>query len=153
MNKTNTSKTMKALRTFLVFSLMLPIGALASGPTTVDLASASIFSILSKAGISTTGSTLVVGDIGVSPITSTAITGFSLNLPTESPFSTSPIVSGKVYASDYTDPTPSKMTTAISDMQTAYTDGFGRINPDTTELGAGDIGGKIFIPLLYHKKQ
>eukprot|EP00964_Phaeocystis_antarctica_P026403 scaffold14879_cov59-Phaeocystis_antarctica.AAC.1 len=33
------------------------------------------------------------------------------------------------------------MTQAISDMEAAYVDAAGRPNPDTVELGAGDIGG------------
>jgi hypothetical protein len=55
-------------------------------------------------------------------------------------FSTSPQVTGNVYASDYISPTPSNMTAAISDMETAFTEAAGRA-PDVTEVGAGDIGG------------
>ena len=41
------------------------------------------------------------------------------------------------------------MTTAISDMQTAYTDAAGRTLPTATELGAGNIGGMTITPGLY----
>jgi len=41
------------------------------------------------------------------------------------------------------------MTTAISDMETAYTDAAGRPTPDFTELGAGDISGLTLVPGLY----
>jgi len=41
------------------------------------------------------------------------------------------------------------MTTAISDMETAYTDAAGRTNPDETELGAGDITSMTLAPGLY----
>ena len=41
------------------------------------------------------------------------------------------------------------MTTAVSDMQTAYTDAAGRTLPDATELGAGNIGGMTLAPGLY----
>ncbi|OGS42941.1 MAG: hypothetical protein A3K76_02245 [Euryarchaeota archaeon RBG_13_57_23] len=41
------------------------------------------------------------------------------------------------------------MTTAISDMETAYTDAAGRTNPDETELGAGDITSMTLEPGLY----
>jgi hypothetical protein len=64
-------------------------------------------------------------------------------------FSTSAYVVGKLYAADYTPPTPDKMTTAVSDMETAYTDAAGRTLPDATELGAGDISGMILVPGLY----
>jgi hypothetical protein len=61
----------------------------------------------------------------------------------------SSLLTGKVYASDYTDPTPSKMTTAVSDMETAYTDAAGRTSPDHTELYAGDVTGQTLTPGLY----
>jgi hypothetical protein len=121
----------------------------AAGPGAINLSSAGSFVILSKTGISTTGTTAIVGDIGVSPIAATAITGFSLNLPALSTYSTSPLVNGKVYAPGYANPTPSVLTTAIGDMQAAYTDGAGRTNPTTTELGAGNIGGLTITPGLY----
>ena len=41
------------------------------------------------------------------------------------------------------------MTTAVSDMETAFTDAAGRTSPDFTELYAGDISGKTLIPGLY----
>jgi len=64
-------------------------------------------------------------------------------------FSTSSLVTGKVYASDYTPPTPTIMTTVVSDMETAYTDAAGRTTPDYTELGTGEIGGLTLAPGLY----
>ena len=41
------------------------------------------------------------------------------------------------------------MTTAVGDMETAYTDAAGRTLPDFTELGAGEIGGLTLVPGLY----
>jgi hypothetical protein len=41
------------------------------------------------------------------------------------------------------------LTAAIGDMQTAYTDAAGRINPDFLNLGAGTIGGLTLTPGLY----
>jgi hypothetical protein len=63
-------------------------------------------------------------------------------------FSTSTQVTGKVYASNYASPTPSNLTTAIGDMQLAFTDAAGRA-PDVTELGAGNIGGETLTPGVY----
>ena len=56
---------------------------------------------------------------------------------------------GKVYAANYAVPSPANMTTAISDMQTAYTNAAGRTQPAFTELGAGNISGKTLVPGLY----
>ena len=41
------------------------------------------------------------------------------------------------------------LTTAVGDMQTAYTDAAGRVNPNFTNLGAGTIGGLTLKPGLY----
>jgi len=46
-------------------------------------------------------------------------------------------------------PTPSVMTTSVSDMETAYTDAAGRTSPDHTELGAGDVTGMTLYAGLY----
>jgi hypothetical protein len=119
------------------------------GPSAVDLKTAGDFAVLTKTGITTTGVTLITGDMGVSPIASTAITGFSLAMDSTNTFSTSPLVVGKVYAASYTAPTPAKMTAAISDMETAYTDAAGRATPDATELYSGNLTGKTITPGLY----
>jgi hypothetical protein len=63
-------------------------------------------------------------------------------------FSTSLQVTGKAFAADYTAPTPANLTTAISDMQLAFTDAAGRA-PSVTELGAGNIGGMTLAPGVY----
>jgi hypothetical protein len=113
--------------------------AIAAGPAPVILGTAGSFAILAKTGISTTGTTAIVGDIGVSPAAATYITGFGLIKDASGTFSTSSLVTGNVYAADYTAPTPTKLTTAIGDMGTAYTNAAGRTLPDATELGAGNI--------------
>jgi len=120
-----------------------------AGRAPIALGTAGNFVALAKTGISTTGTTSIVGDIGVSPAAATFITGFGLILDASGTFSTSSLVTGKVYAADYTPPTPAKMTTAIGDMETAYTDAAGRTLPDFTELYAGDITGKTLVPGLY----
>jgi hypothetical protein len=142
-----------ALGLVLSLSLIPAVPAMAGSPELpVNLGSAGDFVILAKSGISTTGTTSIVGDIGVSPIAATAITGFGLILDASGQFSTSDpssLVTGKVYAADYAVPTPAYMTTAVSDMQAAYTDAAGRTSPTATELGAGNIGGLTLAPGLY----
>ena len=123
--------------------------AAAAGLAPVDLGTAGNFVILAKTGVSTTGTTAVVGDIGVSPVAASYVTGFSLIADSTNTFSTSSVVTGKIYAADYAPPTPAIMTTAIGDMQTAFTDAAGRTTPNYTELGAGDISGLTLVPGLY----
>ena len=103
----------------------------------VDLGTAGDFAILTKTGVTTTGTTEVTGDMGTSPIAGTALTGFTLTMDSTNTFSTSDLVTGEVYAASYTSPTPSKMTTAISDMETAYTDAASRVNPDELDVQVG----------------
>jgi hypothetical protein len=116
----------------------------------VNLRTAGNFVVLAKTGITTTGTTSIVGDIGVSPIDHTAITGFGLILDPSGTFSTSSLTTGKVYAADYGDPTPTSMIKAVSDMETAYTDAAGRTLPDYVELYAGDITGQTLTSGLYN---
>lgn len=132
-----------------VLAAFAVIPAKADGPAVVNLGTAGDFVVLAKTGISTTGTTEITGDIGVSPASASYITGFDLIMDSTGTFSTSSVVTGKIYASDYASPTPSKMTTAVSDMETAYTDAAGRTNPDHTELYAGDVTGETLTPGLY----
>lgn len=114
----------------------------------VDLGSAEEYAIIAKSGISTVPTSAVTGNLGVSPAAATYITGFSLTADATNVFATSPQVTGKVYAADYASPTPSDLTTAVGDMEQAFTDAAGRA-PDVTELGAGDIGGMVLTPGVY----
>jgi uncharacterized protein YjdB len=114
----------------------------------VNLGMAGDFVILSKTGISSVPNSVITGDIGVSPIADTAITGFSLTLDATNQFSLSDQVTGRVYAATYTSPTPSNLTTAVSDMETAYTDAAGRA-VNFTELHSGDLSGKTLVPGVY----
>lgn len=123
--------------------------ALATGPAPVILGTAGNFVILAKTGVSTTGTTAVVGNIGLSPAARSFITGFSDTLDSTNVFATSSLVTGKLYAADMAPPTPSNMTTAIHNMETAYTDAAGRTLPNFTELGAGNISGMTLAPGLY----
>jgi len=114
----------------------------------VDLGTAENYVILAKTGISTVPTSAVTGNLGISPAAASYVTGFSLTADSTNAFATSPQVTGKVYAADYASPTPSDLTTAVSDMELAFTDAASRA-PDVTELGAGDIGGRTLAPGVY----
>ena len=147
-------KRFTAQKAYLVCMSVLSVfvfatGATAAGPSPVNLRTAGEFVILTETGVTTTGTTTVVGKMGVSPIAATAMTGFGLIADSTNTFSTSSLVTDKIYAADYAPPTPTKMTTAISDMETAFTDAAGRTSPNFIELGGGDISGKTLLPGLY----
>ncbi len=109
----------------------------------VDLGLAGEFVVLSKSGITNVYKSTVTGDIGTSPITGAAI-GL-----------TCAEVTGTIYSVDAAGPLPctvnnaTRLTTAVANMQTAYTDAAGRSNPDFVNLGAGNIGGQTLTPGLY----
>lgn len=121
----------------------------AKGLAPVLLGGAGDFVILSKSGISTVPSSAITGDIGVSPAAAASITGFSLIMHATGTYATATQVVGKVYASDYTDPTPSRLGTAVADMITAYNDAAGRTNPDFLNQGSGNLDGLTLSPGLY----
>jgi hypothetical protein len=131
------------------YSWSFTTGVVGTAQLPVPLGTSANFAIVAKSGISSTGTTSIIGDIGVSPIAATAITGFGLIMDPSNQFSKSSLVNGKVYAANYAVPTPANMTTAVSDMQIAYTNAAGRTSPTATELGAGNIAGMTLAPGLY----
>jgi hypothetical protein len=134
-------------RTYMASIALLALAgsafAAAQGPAPVNLRSAGDFVILTKAGITDVPTSAVTGDVGTSPITGAA----DLLTCTE--------VTGLVFSANAAGPepcvikNPTKLTAAILDFQTAYADAAGRPNPDVTELGRGNIGGKTIAPGLY----
>jgi len=156
MNKSTSRPLHNTVRMLLIAMLAVTLtlssgltAQAAGGQATVNLGKASTFVILSKSGITNVPASKITGDMGVSPIAGTAITGFALVADKTNTFSTSTQVTGKIYAANYASPTPANLTTAVSNMQTAYTDAAGRVNPDFLNLGAGNIGGKTLTPGLY----
>jgi len=122
---------------------------MAAGPPAVNLRSAANFTIIAETGVTNVATSAITGNIGLSPTAATAITGSSLVMDPSGTFSTSTQVTGKIYAASYASPTPSMLTTAIGDMQTAYLDASGRTLPDFVNLGSGEIGGLTLQPGLY----
>lgn len=113
----------------------------------VDLGTAGNYVVLAKSAVTNNPTSDFTGDLGLSPAAESYYTGFSQTANTG--YSTSDQVTGKMYAADMTDPTPSNLTTAVSDMNTAYNDAAGRTTPDFVELYTGEIGGKTLSPGLY----
>lgn len=114
----------------------------------VNLGKAGEYAILAKTGISTVPKSTITGDIAVSPIAATAITGFSLTLDSTGQFSKSTQVVasswhlGQAYAASYGKPISQTLTTAVGAMQNAYTDASKRKNSNANRIniGAGILG-------------
>jgi hypothetical protein len=111
--------------------------------TAINLGTAANFVILSKTGITNVYPSVITGNVGSSPITGAAI------------LLSCPEVTGTIFSVNAAGPLPcavpdaSRLTTAVGDMQTAYTDAAGRSNPNFLNLGAGNIGGLTLSPGLY----
>ena len=109
----------------------------------LNLGAAGNFEILSKTGVTDVYKSTVTGDVGSSPITGAAIRLSCAE------------VTGSIYSVDAAGPLPSSiinptwLTSAVGDMQTAYTDAAGRVNPDVLNLGAGTVGSVTLTPGLY----
>jgi hypothetical protein len=109
----------------------------------VQLGAAGTFAVLSKTGVTDVYASAIIGDVAASPIT-----GASVLLSCAE-------VSGSIYSVDAAGPAPCAvinpvfLTSAVHDMELAYDDAAGRVAPDFTELGAGEIGGLTLAPGLY----
>ena len=114
-----------------------------TGLEAVNLGFSGEFVILSQSGITDVYKSTIIGDVGTSPIT-----GAALLLACDE-------VTGTIYTVDPAGPlpcrvtNPARLTLAVADMQAAYTNAAGRINPDFLNLGAGNIGGDTLTPGLY----
>ena len=119
------------------------------GPNAVNLRGAGNYVILAESGVSTVATSIITGDVAVSPAAASYISGFSLIADASNVFSISSQVTGKLFAADMAVPSPSNLTTAVTNMGAAYNDAQGRPTPDASELGGGDISGLTLQPGLY----
>jgi hypothetical protein len=122
----------------------------------INLGTAREFTVLTMSGITNVPTSNIEGDMGVSPIAATGITGFSLFAPlitsaTGEVYSKTAQCQGKVWAADYLGGTAGKMTRAINDMKAAYTEAANAANYIGTRknVGSGSIGGSTLTPGVY----
>jgi hypothetical protein len=126
----------------LIFAILLVALVNVSTEPTVDLGKADDYVILSQTGITTVVPSVITGNIAVSPIAATAMTGFVFTMEGNGHSAKAPQISGKAYAASYGGGTPAKLTTAVSDMQAAYLDAKGRSNSDAARSNLGSsLGG------------
>jgi hypothetical protein len=115
-----------------------------TGQAPVSLGAAGRFAILTKSGITDVPPSAINGDAGASPITGAAIH-----------LTCAEMMTGIIYSVNAAGPLPCRvtaptlLTTAVGDMEAAYTDAAGRTLPNSTNLGGGDIGGLTLAPGLY----
>jgi hypothetical protein len=137
--------TMKVLAAFASAMLLtLAIAGTASAaPTTVSLGGADPFAILAAAGVSDVPTSTINGNVGVSPGPGSSITGL-----------TCAEVTGTIYAVDATGlpcftVDPGLLTTAMSNLGTAYGDAAGRTPDDTSIATDNQLGGRTLVAGVY----
>jgi hypothetical protein len=133
----------------MVIAVLLVASVNAASEPTVELGKAADYVILAKAGITNVPTSIITGDIAVSPITGAAMTGFNFTKDSSGQFATATgQISGNAYAADFDAPTPTKLTTAVSAMEAAYTNAAGRSNTNATRIniGGGLLGGALPAP-------
>ncbi|MGD0319353.1 MAG: ice-binding family protein [Nitrososphaerales archaeon] len=119
-------------------------------PAPVNLGTAGNYVILAETTITTTGTSTITGNIGISPNGASSITGFAMSEDPSNQFWTSAQVTGEIYAADNAVPTPATLTTAVLDMQNAYSDAAGRSCPAAnTGLGGGTLNGQTLATGVY----
>jgi hypothetical protein len=121
----------------------------------VNLGTAVNYAILAKTSVNTVPGSVVTGNIGLSPAARSYLTGWSETAAADASdtYSTSSQVVApfRLYASDYAVPTPANLTTAVHNMETAYTDAAGRTatSAATTNVGAGTLTSLTLAPGVY----
>jgi hypothetical protein len=103
--------------------LGVTVGTAASSSHAVELGTAAPFAVLAATTVTNTGSTVLTGDLGVSP--GTAVTGFPPGL-----------VDGTIHAGD------AVAQQAQADLTVAYNDAAGRVRDSTV---SADLGGQTFL--------
>ncbi len=111
--------------------------------STVGLGTAASFAVLAGTGITNVPTSVITGDVGLSPASGSNYSGL-----------TATEVSGSIYAVDGSGPSgsvnnPALLTTAKNDLTTAYLDAAGR-TPNTTFVAADNqLGGKTLTAGTY----
>src|SRR5664280_607306 len=115
-----------------------------------------IFAEAHDAGITSTGNTLITGDIGTTA-PATTLTNFGLTLDSSGAFSKTGLIPettvvGKVYAFDYAGgDTSVNMTTAAGELLTAYTYAKGQATTSAAflNIGTGTVSAQTLVPGVY----
>jgi len=127
----------------------------AAGPAPVVLGTAANYAVLAKTGVSTNPTSAVTGNVGVSPAAGTYLTVWSETAngaPVTYSTSTQVVAPFQLHAADYTGGTTSAdLTTAVLNMEAAYTDAAGRTATSgaTTNVGGGTLTSLTRVPGVY----
>lgn len=121
-----------------------PVGAVCTaGDACVPLGTAGNYVILAMSGVTNVPISAITGHVG-SASSASNTTGFSETMDASNTFATSAQVTGKLYAFDYAEPTPTELTTATAtDATAAFVSADNKVLSigDYTNVGAGNLTG------------
>lgn len=140
INKINKSLLISIL---IATSTFGAVGVVNAATATVDLGTASSFAVLAGSGITNIPTSVITGNVGLSPTTGALITGL-----------TQAEVTGTIYTVDAAGPggyvqNPGLLTTAKNSLTAAYTDASGRTPATTLSGGDNQLGGQTLVPGVY----
>lgn len=141
MNKFNLRSVVVS---FAVIGLVVAISGQALAATaTVNLGTADSFAVLAGTGITNVPTSVITGNVGLSPAAGGNYSGL-----------TQAQVTGTIYAVDGFGPAgsvnnPGLLTTAKNDLTAAYTDASGRTGATVLTGADNQLGGKILTPGVY----
>jgi hypothetical protein len=128
-----------------------PVSAICTGATTscVALGNAAIFSILTQTGITSIPTSTIIGTIGSSPITASAMDNVSCSEVTGFIYGVDATYTGSGDTTCFKGTAPDKtfVDNAVLDMGTAYTDAAGKAAVPGTCPGGGVFDGGSVLPL------
>lgn len=144
--------------TTATYNVVVNFGAVVMGPAIcsgtlancVNLGTTADYVMFGKSGITNVPTSVITGNMGTAAAAGT-VTGFVKTLDASGAFATDPQVTGKIYAFDYTVPTPSNMTLASNDLVTAYNLAAGKTGGGACPgaVTPGDFSGLTLVPGVY----
>ena len=103
----------------------------------VNLGTSSRFAILSNSAITNIPTSVIIGDVGISPGARSSIAGLTI-----------PEVTGTIFAADDAIPVPAMLIAAKNDAEAAYLDAVAAVRGTPTPI-SGNINGLTLVPGLY----
>jgi hypothetical protein len=125
------------------------VGGACAGADCVSLGTAGNYAIFALAGVTNVATSAITGNVALNS-SGGGMTGFSETAHASGTYSTSAQVTGKLYHTDHTAPTPAELTTAMNDTGAAFVSADAKVAPGgNVNLGAGNLTGMNLAPGVY----